>query len=86
MPDVEEAPGGLQVVVFPERCVGAGNCVDVAPSYFDQSEEDGTVVLLRDAIAGDDAATVSQAVAICPVSALALRSIRRPRQVCRDRD
>jgi ferredoxin len=61
------------IEVFHERCIGAGNCTDVARKYFDQSEEDGTVMLLRPAVDPSDEDVVAQAVDVCPVGALALK-------------
>jgi ferredoxin len=37
---------GLTVSVDHDRCRGAGMCALTAPEVFDQSEDDGTVVLL----------------------------------------
>jgi ferredoxin len=61
--------GTQSIEVLHERCIGAGNCTDVARKYFDQSDEDGTVILLRP----DDEALVAQAVDVCPTGALALK-------------
>ena len=38
----------MKVVVDQSRCVGAGQCVLVAPEVFDQRDEDGIVVLLQE--------------------------------------
>lgn len=53
-----------------EVCIGAGKCVLVAPTLFDQTEE-GTVLLLRDP-GTDDEADVREAVTLCPSRALRL--------------
>jgi ferredoxin len=63
-----------EIHVFHERCVGAGNCVDVAPAYFDQSEVDGTVVALRETVAPQDEVDVEEAANVCPVAAIVLGS------------
>jgi ferredoxin len=56
-----------------DRCVGAGQCVLTDPDAFDQSEEDGTVVVLQDAPADDEALKRARvAVDICPSRALSL--------------
>jgi ferredoxin len=60
------------IEVFHERCMGAGNCADVAPKYFDQSDADGTVVVRQHEVDQSDRAAVDEAVDICPVSAIAL--------------
>lgn len=36
----------MRVFIDQSRCCGAGQCVDLAPEVFDQSEDDGLVVLL----------------------------------------
>ena len=53
-----------------DRCVGAGQCVLAAPDVFDQSDEDGRV-LLRPA-ASPDAPAVRAAIDLCPSRALSL--------------
>ncbi|MEV7864763.1 ferredoxin [Streptomyces sp. NPDC088124] len=64
----------LRIVADRERCVGAGQCVLTAPELFDQSEEDGTVVVLADEVGEDDLDKVREAVHICPSGALALKA------------
>jgi ferredoxin len=62
----------MRIEVMPERCIGSGNCVDVAPRYFDQSDLDGVVeVLVTDVDAADEPA-VAEAADICPVAAILL--------------
>lgn len=58
------------------RCVGAGMCALTAPELFDQSDDDGTVVLLQDpeGPAADEAARA--AVERCPSGALSLAGPR----------
>jgi ferredoxin len=53
-----------------ERCIGAGNCVEVAEKYFDQDPASGTVVVLREQPEPGDESVVDQAIDICPVAAL----------------
>jgi ferredoxin len=61
-----------KIAVFPERCIAAGNCYEIAPEYFDQDPEDGTVMRLRtDAEAGDES-LITRAAATCPVAAIQL--------------
>jgi ferredoxin len=38
----------MRIVADLDRCVGAGQCVLTDPTTFDQSAEDGTVVVLHD--------------------------------------
>jgi ferredoxin len=63
----------LMIEVSHERCMGAGNCADVAQRYFDQSDVDGTVILLQEQVNDGDEALVERAVDICPVAALGFR-------------
>ncbi|AEV85589.1 ferredoxin [Actinoplanes sp. SE50] len=61
------------IVADLDRCVGAGQCVLTDPDAFDQSEQDGTVVVLRDTPADDEAVERARtAVDICPSRALSL--------------
>jgi ferredoxin len=50
--------------------MGAGNCAEVAPAYFDQDAADGTVVVLQDQVPSEDRALVDKAAAVCPVAAI----------------
>lgn len=62
----------MRVVVDQDKCVGSGQCVLLAPDVFDQRDEDGIVVLLRDnppAALYDD---VRQAARLCPALAIGL--------------
>ena len=54
-----------------QRCCSAGMCVLTAPEVFDQREEDGTVLLLRQPRTDQEAA-VRDAVGLCPSGALVL--------------
>ncbi|MEZ0076588.1 ferredoxin [Planotetraspora sp. GP83] len=54
------------------RCVGAGMCALSVPEVFDQSEDDGTVVLLDPEPPGAREAAVRRAVQLCPSGALSL--------------
>ncbi|MFF5173676.1 ferredoxin [Micromonospora sp. NPDC000089] len=49
-------------------CIGSGLCVLRLPEMFDQSEDDGTVVLLR--ADPDQEAIVLEVVEACPSGAL----------------
>jgi ferredoxin len=63
----------MTITVDAGKCIGAGNCVDAAPDYFDQNEDDGTVILLRSEVEPSDSAAldaVEDAVAACPVRAI----------------
>jgi ferredoxin len=61
-----------KIAVFPERCIAAGNCYEIAPKYFDQDPEDGTVLRLRASAETGDEPLVARAAATCPVAAIQL--------------
>lgn len=61
----------MKIIIDEEKCVAAGQCVNVAPDVFDQRDEDGIVVLLNESPDGGEAADARQAAAVCP--ALAIR-------------
>lgn len=60
------------IVADPQRCIAGGLCVMTAPELFDQSEEDGTVLVLEQP-APDQEELVRHAVSLCPGQALSLR-------------
>ncbi|MBB4685853.1 ferredoxin [Amycolatopsis jiangsuensis] len=62
----------MKVVVDQARCVGAGQCVLVAPEVFDQREEDGIVVLLDENPPADLHEQVREAAQVCPALAIEL--------------
>lgn len=53
-----------------DACIGAGQCVMAAPGVFDQSEEDGRVVVLVTEPGEDQLAEVEDAAETCPTSAI----------------
>ncbi len=56
----------MKIHVDHERCRGAGQCVLSAPDLFDQSEEDGTVVLLDDRPPPELHDAARRAASLCP--------------------
>jgi ferredoxin len=60
----------MDIEVDRDKCCGVGNCVEVAPSFFTLSDEDGHVVLLQAHASLDDAAAVREAAAQCPTDAI----------------
>jgi ferredoxin len=62
----------MKIVADTGRCVGAGQCVLTDPTVFDQSDEDGTVIVLKENPDPADEAKVREAVQICPSQALSL--------------
>jgi ferredoxin len=63
----------MRIVTDTGRCVGAGQCALTEPRVFDQSEEDGTVVLLTDQADGEVLDNVREAIDLCPSQALSLK-------------
>jgi ferredoxin len=59
-----------RIAAHHERCIGAGNCVEVAEKYFDQDDANGTVIVLQEVPDPGDEGLVGQAIDICPVAAL----------------
>ncbi|MET7773880.1 ferredoxin [Nocardia sp. NPDC005366] len=60
----------MRVVVDRDKCIGAGQCVYVAPEVFDQ-DDDGLVILLKEDVENNgDTADVQQAEVLCPARAI----------------
>jgi ferredoxin len=62
----------MRIMADHERCIGSGQCVLTEPNVFDQSEDDGRVILHTDQPGPDAAAEVREAVEGCPSRALSL--------------
>ncbi|MEV5411907.1 (4Fe-4S)-binding protein [Thermopolyspora sp. NPDC052614] len=62
----------MKISADTDVCIGAGMCALTAPEVFDQSEEDGTVVLLDAEPTGELERKARQAVQLCPSGALKL--------------
>lgn len=52
------------------RCLGAGLCVLSAPEVFDQNDDDGLVVILREFPSAAQEPAVAEAAGLCPNSAI----------------
>ncbi|HUR07920.1 MAG TPA: ferredoxin [Nonomuraea sp.] len=66
----------MRVVADRERCIGAGQCVLTLPEFFDQSDEDGRVLLLKEEPAKEEIVGVRQAVRLCPMHAISLQEVK----------
>lgn len=53
-------------------CIGAGMCVLTVPELFDQSEEDGTVMVLMPEVPADRVDAARRAITLCPSGALSI--------------
>lgn len=62
----------MKVEIDAHKCVGAGQCVMIAPDVFDQRDEDGVVFLLDEAPGEDQRERVSESVMACPAAAIRL--------------
>jgi ferredoxin len=59
------------------RCVGAGMCALVAPGLFDQTDEDGSVVVLHSVVSGEAAELAVECEYNCPSRAIRTRAAER---------
>ena len=57
------------------KCIGAGNCADVAPRHFDQDPDTGLVVVVDETVSDGDLAKVQEAASLCPVAAIRVRRV-----------
>jgi ferredoxin len=62
----------MKVAVEQDKCVGAGQCVLLAPDVFDQRDEDGSVVLLAENPPAELHEDVREAARVCPAVAIQL--------------
>jgi ferredoxin len=63
----------MHVSIDRDRCVGAGQCVLAASSVFDQSDEDGRVLLRTEHPEPGDHALVEVAERLCPMDVISVR-------------
>jgi ferredoxin len=70
-----EEDGCMRITIDRSRCVGAGQCVLTDADIFDQSDEDGKVLLVTQPGA-DTEDTIRRAVMLCPSGALGLSDAR----------
>ncbi|WAZ26174.1 ferredoxin [Streptomyces cinnabarinus] len=65
----------MRIEADPEVCVGSGMCALTVPDLFDQSDDDGTVVVLRPEPPAERIVAVRGAVERCPSRALQLLDV-----------
>jgi ferredoxin len=58
----------------PDRCCGSGMCAVLASDLFDQSEYDGTVIVLQHEVPPDRQAVARECIHNCPSGAISVRS------------
>ncbi|WP_068432426.1 ferredoxin [Piscicoccus intestinalis] len=63
----------MRIEADTEVCIGAGQCVMTAPELFDQSDDDGVVIVLEPEPGPEFATQAREAVGLCPSGALRLR-------------
>ena len=59
----------ITIRTYPERCMGAGFCIRIAPTYF-CADDDGWVRLLQQSPVPKDVAVVTTAAATCPTASI----------------
>lgn len=62
----------MEIEVVAERCIGSGNCVDIASDFFAQDVETGTALVREHQVPRDREDAVRDAAATCPVAAIVL--------------
>jgi len=60
----------MKVEADATKCCGSGMCVLTDPVVFDQSEDDGTVVVLDSEPSTEHHAAAREAAALCPAGAI----------------
>ncbi|SFP28275.1 ferredoxin [Amycolatopsis arida] len=74
----------LRIEADTGRCAGAGMCALVGPALFDQTDDDGTVVILRRVVSGEAAELAVECAGNCPTGAISVRPVEEgsSAQVC----
>jgi len=62
----------MKITVYPDKCVGVGQCVVAAPTLFSQNDDDGQVIQLKQKPDAAEYRAARAAVRLCPASALAI--------------
>lgn len=62
----------MRVEVDEPKCIAAGQCILAAPEVFDQRDEDGIVILLKEEPGAELHAAVRDAATLCPAAAIRL--------------
>ena len=62
----------MYITIARENCTSCGNCVLVAPEFFDLDDNDARVVLIKDQPNESEIATIREAINDCPTDVLDL--------------
>mgnify|MGYP006187950571 FL=1 len=62
----------MKVTADRAACTGSGNCVRLAPEWFDQDEDEGLVILTSDSPPAEFIELMRDVVDMCPTRALEL--------------
>lgn len=62
----------MRIRIYPEKCIGVGQCVVAAPDFFQQNDDDGIAYLLRDDIPAERREAVLSAARLCPTLAIVI--------------
>ena len=62
----------MKVTADRTGCTGSGNCVRLAPEWFDQDEDEGLVILISDSPPAELIELMRDVVDACPTRALEL--------------
>jgi ferredoxin len=64
----------MKIVADRSKCLGAGQCVMVAPDLFSQAEDDGLVVMKKVKLSAAEISAAELAVRSCPTQAISLEA------------
>jgi ferredoxin len=60
----------MKVRIDAPRCIAAGQCVVAASTVFDQSDDDGSVILLKEMPSASEEQATRNAARLCPALAI----------------
>ena len=62
----------MHITIAREKCTSCGNCVLVAPEFFDLDDNDARVVLIKDQPDESEIDTIREAITDCPTDVIDL--------------
>jgi len=69
----------VSIRTHPERCMSAGTCIRIAPTYF-AADDDGWVRLLQHTPAPEDVAVIRSAAEACPTASIDIDETDAPNE------